>query len=285
MKIGYNTNGFAHHRLTDALTILGELGYQSVAITLEHNALNPFSVDPQPQLDEVKTLLQRYRMSSVLETGSRYLLDPYRKHRPTLLETEVSDRSRRMGMLLRAIEYASQLGAEAVSFWSGTPEDEEDHERCWDRLIESCKFLSQHAERKEVRLAFEPEPGMLVATMDDFTRLHDAVNHPSFGLTLDLGHLHCLGEGPIPQIIRDWRHVLWNIHLEDMRQGKHDHLMFGEGTMEFTSIAEALHEIRYVGGVHVELSRHSYDAVNIAEQALVFLRSHGFTHQRVAVMV
>ena len=40
-ELGYNTNGFAHHRLTDALRLLADIGYQSVAITLDHHALNP----------------------------------------------------------------------------------------------------------------------------------------------------------------------------------------------------------------------------------------------------
>jgi len=126
---------------------------------------------------------------------------------------------------------------------------------------------------------------MLVATMNDFDRLHKEVNHPNFGLTLDLGHLHCLGEGPIPAIIQRWSQVLWNIHLEDMRQGVHDHLMFGEGEMEFDSIAAALHEVGYEGGVHVELSRHSYDAVNVAEKALQFLQTHGFCNSQEAALV
>ena len=41
--------------------------------------------------------------------------------------------------------------------------------------------------------------------------------------------------------------------------------------MEFAPIMRALNEIGYAGGVHVELSRHSHDAVNTARQALAFL--------------
>jgi len=276
MKIGYNTNGFAHHRLTDALHILGDIGYQSVAITLDYHSLNPFEADPIPQLDEVRAILESYQMSCVIETGARYLLDPYRKHQPTLLDAEPGERSRRIGMLLRSIEYAHHLGAEAVSFWSGSPNDKAPAEVHWQRMVDSCRWLCDHAEKRKVRLAFEPEPGMLIASTSDFGKLHRQLNHPYFGLTLDLGHVHCLGEGPIPPIIRRWSHVLWNIHVEDMRQGEHQHLMFGEGEMEFDSIAQTLHEVGYEGGLHVELSRHSYDAVNVAASALHYLQEHGF---------
>lgn len=276
MKLGYNTNGFAHHRLTDALRILGEEGYESVAITLDHHALHPFSPDPGPQLEEVKSILDAYGMSCVIETGARYILDPYRKHQPTLLDAEPTARAKRVAMLMRAIEYASLLEAEAVSFWSGIVTAQQSKDAAWLQLVESCQWLSEQAARKHVRLAFEPEPGMLVATMDDFAKLHEQVGHDAFGLTLDLGHLHCLGEGPIPAIIQQWSPLLWNIHLEDMREGVHDHLMFGEGEMEFASIARALHDVQYQGGVHVELSRHSYDAVNVARRAMQYLTEHGF---------
>jgi sugar phosphate isomerase/epimerase len=270
MKLGYNTNGFAHHRLTDAIAILAELGYQSIALTLDYHSLPPFTAEPTPLIEEVRNLLKDYRLSCVIETGARFLLDPYRKHQPTLLDPDSGQRARRLGLLMRAIDYAQNLGAEAVSFWSGTPVETEQPSENWQRLIESCRWLSNQAAERGVRLAFEPEPGMLVSTMEDYGRLHAAVNHPAFGLTIDVGHLHCQGEGPIPKIIHDWRSVLWNVHLEDMRRGVHDHLMFGEGEMNFDEIAQALRAINYQGGVHVELSRHSHDAVKVAAQAPSF---------------
>ncbi len=42
MRLGYNTNGLAHHRLVDAIDLLADEGYQSVAITLDAGALDPF---------------------------------------------------------------------------------------------------------------------------------------------------------------------------------------------------------------------------------------------------
>ena len=101
-------------------------------------------------------------------------------------------------------------------------------------------------------------------------RIHSPAH---FGLTLDIGHLHCLGETPIADQIERWKDILLNVHIEDMRHGVHDHLMFGEGEIGFAPILEALREIDYKGGVHVELSRHSHDAVETARRALEFLNS------------
>ncbi|HMC89303.1 MAG TPA: sugar phosphate isomerase/epimerase, partial [Gemmataceae bacterium] len=120
MRFGYNTNGFAHHRLEDTLTILAELGYESVAITLDHYALNPYDSDLPRQLSGVRTLLRRLNLHCVIETGARFLLDPRQKHQPTLLSADKGDRHRRLDFLMRAVDIASELGTDLVSFWSGT---------------------------------------------------------------------------------------------------------------------------------------------------------------------
>src|SRR5262249_8356832 len=140
-------------------------------------------------------------------------------------------------------------------------------------LVEGCLELCEDAARLNVRLAFEPEPGMFIDTMARFDALRRRVDHPNFGLTIDVGHLHCQGEVPIADRLRRWRDLLWNVHIEDMRRGVHDHLMFGEGEIDFAPVLRALEEIGYEGGVQVELSRHSHDAVETARRALAFLRS------------
>jgi sugar phosphate isomerase/epimerase len=273
LRFGYNTNGFAHHRLEDALGILADLGYESAALTLDYHALNPFEPDLPKRCEVVHGMLQRLHLQSVIETGARFLLDPRRKHQPTLLNAIFGQRQQRLDFLIRAVDIAERLEATAVSLWSGTPTDHEPEDVWMDRLVDGCKNLSDYAAKRSVRIAFEPEPGMFIDTMPSFAALVERVDHPNFGLTLDIGHLHCQGEMPITEHLVRWADRLWNVHIEDMRRGVHDHLMFADGEIEFGPVLGALDAIGYSGGVHVELSRHSHDAVETARRALAFLRA------------
>ena len=275
MFYGYNTNGFAHHRLEDALAILAGLGYQGVALTLDHHVLNPYDADLPGRVAAVRRLLEQHRLRCVVETGARFLLDPWRKHQPTLLSAEPREREVRLDFLNRAVAIARELGADAVSFWSGAARDDAGPAVYLGRLVEGCRRLGDAAARHGVRLAFEPEPGMFVDTMARFAELRERVAHPAFGLTIDVGHLHCQGETPIAAHLERWRDLLWNVHIEDMRGGVHDHLMFGEGEIDFGPVLRTLREIGYAGGVYVELSRHSHDAVETARRALAFLCAAG----------
>jgi L-ribulose-5-phosphate 3-epimerase len=274
MKLGYNTNGLAHHRLTDAIELLADLGYQSVAITLDSGALDPYD-DPASlnrQVGLVRAALARTGMESVIETGARYLLNPRKKHDPTLMDPDPARRAIRIDFLRRAIDLAGAMGSQAVSLWSGCPTAPIEEGPGMDRLADGLRPLLDYAEQARIPLAFEPEPGMFIDTLDRFSRLDERLKHPLFQLTLDLGHVHCLDEGDIPTLLRSWGDRIVNIHIEDMKKGTHEHLMFGEGTMDFASICASLGEIGYSGGVHVELSRHSYCGVDAAQSAANFLK-------------
>jgi L-ribulose-5-phosphate 3-epimerase len=273
MRLGYNTNGLAHHRLVDAIDLLADEGYSSIAITLDAGALDPFD-DPASlarQVHRVRAALDRRGLARVVETGARYILNPRLKHDPTLMDPDPTRRELRVDFLRRSIDLASALGAEAVSFWSGKSPSPVGEDEGLARLVEALRPVLQHAERMDMPLAFEPEPGMFIDTLDRFARLDERVQNPLFDLTIDVGHVHCSAEGDIADLIRHWRTRIRNIHIEDMIRGVHEHLMFGEGTMEFAPIFRALHEISYRGGVHVELSRHSHMAVDAVRAAAAFV--------------
>ena len=73
-----------------------------------------------------------------------------------------------------------------------------------------------------------------------------------------------VGETPIAAHIRQHQTRLANVHIEDMRRGVHEHLMFGEGEIDFPPVLAALAEVGYDRGVYVELSRHSHEAPEAA---------------------
>jgi L-ribulose-5-phosphate 3-epimerase len=273
MRLGYNTNGLAHHRLTDAIELLADEGYKSVAITLDAGALDPYE-EPSvlhSQVNAVRAALDRRGMARVIETGARYLLNPRTKHDPTLMDPDPARRTVRIDFLRRAIDLAKAIEAESVSLWSGRAPGSIEQDAGMDRLALALEPLLDHADEAGTILAFEPEPGMFIDTLDRFAELDDRLRHPHFQLTIDLGHVHCLDEGNIPALLSQWRTRVVNIHIEDMVRGVHEHLMFGQGTMDFASICGALCQIGYEKGVHVELSRHSHMAVEAVRAAMAFL--------------
>jgi L-ribulose-5-phosphate 3-epimerase len=273
MYLGYNTNGFAHHRLDDVIAILHDLGYSGIAITPDVHHLDPMSQNWHHELEHVQDLLQKHHMSCVLESGARFILDPWQKHQPTLMGTCATARKVRRDFLKKLAAAAPALGTDILSFWSGKALDEASPDMLMDRLVDEIRHLLDEIP-DTVRLAFEPEPGMFLERISQFEELQYRVNHQRFGLTLDIGHLICQEEDNISEIITQYQSVLWNIHIEDMRPRVHDHLLFGEGVVPFAEVFAALRVIHYSGGLFVELSRHSYDAVRTAQKSLEFLRKH-----------
>jgi L-ribulose-5-phosphate 3-epimerase len=277
LQLGYNTNGLVDITPWEAAEGLANIGYRGVALTLDRQFLNPFASDHCDKLSNVREMLTKHRLSCVIETGARFLLDPEVKHEPTLVSQAAEGRARRIEFLCRAIDTARALDAECVSLWSGTVRDAAPEREAMDRLVTGLFVVLDHAAAKEVNLAFEPEPDMFIDTM---ARYGDLLNELAarradlsrLRLTIDVGHLHCQGELPIADQIRRWGDQLANVHIEDMRAGIHEHLMFGEGEIDFPPVIAALAEIGYAGPVNVELSRHSQDGLAAARQAYDYLK-------------
>jgi sugar phosphate isomerase/epimerase len=264
--LGYGTNGFGDHPLHTALDVLDDVGYDAVALTLGFPHLDPFSPGAPADVTALRAHLARMRGGTgaavVVETGTRYLLDPLHKHRPTLVDR---DATLRMRFLERAVEVAADLDAHCVSFFSGIlPADAEPADG-WARLRDRVTVLAEYAGERGVRLALEPEPGMLVETVDDALRLHAEVGAPpELGITVDVGHCLVVEPEGVVGALRAAAPYLSNVQLDDMPRTHHEHRPFGEGDLDLPLVLATLADIGYTGVAAVELPRHSHDAPRLA---------------------
>jgi len=270
LRYAYNTNGAANHRLSDALNLIADSGYDGVALTLDHHHFDPFEAEFGRRAEQLAKTLSELNLGLVIETGARFLLNPLKKHSPTLISPSAEGRRKRVEFLKLAIDLAKITGAEAVSFWAGAPRAEVSGEQANIYLREGLRQICEYAELKEVCLALEPEPGMLVETVADFQKL--GAEFPTLKIALDTGHCLANDEGEPDAAIVEMREKIGTVAVEDMRRGVHEHLFFGEGDMNIAAVLAALKEIDFRKLVSVELSRHSHCADRIIPAAIEFLR-------------
>ena len=272
MKAGYSTNSFGDVDPLDALSLLCEQGYASLAITPDRNMLNPYEKTFASEVRVWQHALAKAQMRCVVETGARHLLDSKRKHHPTLLSDAQDDCNRRIEFLRRAIELAGELNADCVSLWSGAVCSDADETLLWRKLTDGVGEVLDHASRCGVVLGFEPEPGMFIDTVARAEELFERLGRPkSLGLTVDIGHLECLGERPLAATVRDVAHRIVNVHIDDMIVCRHEHLPLGKGDIDYVPIFRELLAARYQGGLHVELPRQSHRWYETAKESYEFI--------------
>jgi sugar phosphate isomerase/epimerase len=272
MLLGYGTNSIGDVDPIDAIPLLGGLGYRSLAITLDHHTIDPFAADLSERIHRWRAALDASRMACVIETGARYLLDPTHKHEPTLVTADREARDRRVDFLCRAIDIAVEVRATCVSLWSGVVRDAADEEAVWSRLTGSLAPVLDHAAVRGVLLGFEPEPGMVIDTLARYGHLLERCGRPDhLRLTVDIGHLECMGEWPLDERLRPWADRIVNIHVDDMLACRHEHLPLGSGAIDFPPILVAIAAGGYGGGIHVELPRQSHCWAETARQSAAFL--------------
>jgi sugar phosphate isomerase/epimerase len=257
MVLGYNTNGLQNHRLDDALELLADLGYGAVALTLDVQHLDPLRCTSD-DVDRIAGQLARLRLLVVIETGARFLLDPRAKHEPTLMSRQPEARARRLAFYARCAEIGADLGAQVLSFWTGIDRTGAPDAAAWaaDGVRRTCELVRARG----LVPALEPEPGMHVATCADHELLCGRLGGEAPALTLDVGHLYATGEGEPADVVARVGGRLAQVHIEDTKRGVHEHLLPGEGDVDFAAVRRALDAAGYGGPVCFELSRSSHMA-------------------------
>ena len=270
LRFAYNTNGAANHRLGDALSLIADCGYDGVALTLDHQHLDPFSSSWAHDAERLAARLQQLKLGCVVETGARYLLNPRDKHEPTLVTASAEGRAVRAAFLERAVDIAAILGAETVSFWAGVPKPGVARADAFAWLDEGLERVCAHAEKRAVPLSLEPEPGMLVETVADYAAL--ATRHEALRLALDTGHCLVTQDIDPADAVREYAARLGTVSIEDMKRGDHTHLPFGQGDMNTAAVLAALEAIDFDRLVCVELSRESPRAHQAIPESIAYLK-------------
>lgn len=281
-RLGYNTNGLAHHRALDALELVAELGYEALSITPDVGQLDPFRLDRE-EVASVRARADELGLELTLETGARFLLDPLRKHHPNLLDDEPAERARRVELLLRHVDLAADLGASVVALWAGAASDgsvgdrregQRASEELWRRLCDGLRPVLERGRTQGVQIAFEPEPGMFVERPAGYEELVERLgaDGDELGLCLDVGHCHATRDLPVADVIRRYAARLVLVQLDDCKTGEHVHRMFGTGDLDLSAALHALLEVGFDGVAAVELSRDSYRGPEAAQEALGHVR-------------
>jgi sugar phosphate isomerase/epimerase len=196
--------------------------------------------------------------------------DPRQRYwHPSWIEPERHYRQIRIDHTRRALTLARELGAACITTEPGGPvAPGHSWADALDLFVEMLQPVIEHAEKEGVLLLIEPEPGLLIETADQALELMGRLDSPAVGLNFDIGHSFCVGDEPaeaIPRLAPYLRHV----HLEDIAATRvHQHLIPGDGVIDFAATLRALRSIGYDGWVTIELYPYVEDPDEAARRAL-----------------
>jgi sugar phosphate isomerase/epimerase len=228
------------------MTALKESGYDGVELCLEHPGLNPDLLECWNSL-ELMSLLQDLdlEISAVSFHGKRADWDEKRRKS------------------IHGLELAAELETNCFISGSCLGSGAEDFEKM--RLF--TKEMCGVAEKHDLYFAVEPEPGTLINGSHEMRRLLDSVASDHLRLNLDVGHSYLTEADPVQDVLQ-WGNKIVHVHIEDIKNGEHVHLLPGRGDINFASVMSALDDINYSGFFVLDLFDIVEDPSGFAEQGI-----------------
>lgn len=222
------------------------------------------------QLAELNLAVSNVNAFTLFACGDTY--------HPTWIEQDAEKRKARIDHTLAAINLAAEFGAGTVSLQPGGPliGTALSESKAAERFAAGLQQVLPVAIQRGIRLAIEPEPGLLIQTSAEYLAFKKQFfpAQEFIRMNCDIGHLFCVGEDPA-EVIRQIPQEIAHIHLEDIAQNHvHQHLAPGKGVIDFRSIFAALEEIKYPGWVTVELYPYETTAAEVAKNAFAYLKKY-----------
>lgn len=275
MKLAYSSNGFTQRSLIESIESIARLGYEGVEILADRPHLFPPQVN-SPLVRELRETLDRLQIgvsniNANTTMGFFSELPGETTFEPALCNADPDRRKLRLQYTKACIDIAQAIGCRNISITSGMCLPGNPPQHAMRYFIDSLNEVMEYAERKCINIGIEYEPGLLIEKGDELLELMEVIGSKRLGANLDLGHAVVGGED-IGELLHKFVSRIWNIHLEDIHERKHYHLIPGQGTMNMPAIFNELRRIDYQGFVTIELYTYAHDDVNAATQAIQYLQ-------------
>jgi sugar phosphate isomerase/epimerase len=221
IKLSYSTFGLTNLGFLEAIDAVDVAGYPGIELAFHRDQFNPFEISDE-YIDDIKMRLTRVNVKAACLATASHFFTPSRPHEPSLICLDLAGRKRRINLIQRGIDIARKLGISLVTFGSGFLRDDHvDHPEVdpTELLVDSIQqCLRAVGKDEDLTLLIEPEPGMLIETIDQGISLVRKVNSPQFQLHLDLCHVYC-SENDYLSALATAAPLTRYLHVSDARQG------------------------------------------------------------------
>jgi sugar phosphate isomerase/epimerase len=271
MKLAFSTNAYTRFSLSEALRDIRDAGFAGVEILAD----KPHAYPGTCSASEVRRELERLGLAvSNVNANCTFGYwkdappEPY--FEPSLISPSPQHRRDRVELILKTLEFASDIGAANISITSGRLLGGMPPDAAARQFAESIKPILDRADALGIDVGIECEPGLFLEYVAELREWIDRLGHPRFGANLDVGHSQVIGES-IPEAVALLGGRIWNLHVEDIPGRKHYHLIPGEGTLDWPALRDSLQSIDYRRYLTVELYTHTADPASAARKSFAFL--------------
>ncbi len=247
MKFAQSSAVYFNYSLQYAIKDLHRLGYDGIEIW--GGRPHMYKDDLDEELPEITSLLAKYNMKvcNFIPAQFRY---------PSILcSANEKIRKDSVQYIVSAMENALKIGAPSVSLCPNMCLFDHDRKHAWHQLLKSYAEISEYNQDKKLNLLIEPAhkyESNLICTVEECLRMIEQLKSDQFGVLIDTGHCQINGED-LKTVLRLCQGLPLHIHLDDNHGNFDDHLVPGEGSIDFLSFADGLREINYQGYLSVEL--------------------------------
>jgi len=256
MQLAYSSNAYLQFSIEETIARISRLGYAGMELLADVPHAWPAGL-----LDERKRAIRAcldehgLRIANVNGFMMNAVADPRQPYwHPSWIEPDPNYRAIRREHTNRALTLAKQLGAPSIQTEPGGPLVEgQSWQQAAGIFYNELMPCVEVAQRLEVLLLIEPEPGLLIETFEQYLEFVERIDSPWVGLNFDIGHAFCMGQDPEDWVARMARHTK-HYHIEDIAPSReHAHLIPGRGAIDLKATLAEIARTGYDGWVTVEL--------------------------------